>query len=175
MRITHVQIDEIMSSFERLKLDENSPSLPFNVKSLQHRFNAQIKPFLDAAQLDAEGLALMQKLLLINECQIHTDEENNFEFFVNIFGDTIGLFGLGTIGGNFKILRLCFTVPENDREAQTLNFVFHAFTKSFLPKADGVEFINLLKATSEVICGGVKFSLTQKDNLLTVTAVADAS
>ena len=171
MRITHEQIDEIMSSFETLELDENSPPLPLNVDELQQRFNAQINPLLDAAELDAEGLALMRKLLLVGEYQTFTDEASNFEFFVNIFGDTIGLFGLRSIGGNFKILRLCFTVPEDKREAQTLDFVFHAFTKIFLPEVNGEQFINALRSTPEVVRNGVKFSLTQKDNLLTVTAV----
>lgn len=160
-----------MSSFETLDLDENSPPLPLNVRKLQQSFNAQLEPFLEAAQLDAESLALMQKLLLINEYQLYTDEASGLEFFVNIFGDTIGLFGMGTISGNFKILRLCFTVPDNQREAQTLDFVFHAFTKIFLPEAAGDEFINALKSTPEVTRGGVKFSLSQKDNLLMVNAI----
>ena len=171
MRITHEQIDEIMSEFESLELDENSPPLPLNVDELQQRFNAQINPLLDAAELDAEGLALMRKLLLIGEYQTFTDEASGLEFFVNIFGDTIGLFGLKSIGGNFKILRLCFTVPENQREAKTLDFVFHAFTKIFMPKVDGEQFINALKSNPFVFVNDVKFSLTQEDNLLTVTAV----
>ena len=171
MRITHEQIDEIMSEFESLELDENSPSLPLNVDELQQQFNAQINPLLDAAELDAEGLALMRKLLLIGEYQTFTDEASRLEFFVNIFGDTIGLFGLKSIGGKFKILRLCFTVPENRREAQTLDFVFHAFTKIFLPDVNGEQFINALKSNPFVIVNDAKFSLTQKDNLLTVTAV----
>ena len=170
MRITHEQIDEIMQSFETLEFDEISAPLPFDVKSLQQKFNAQIEPLLDAAQLDAEGLALMQKLLLINEYQLHTNEESGLEFFVNIFGDTIGLFGLAELGGNFRILRLCFTVPENQREAQTLNFVIHAFTKIFLPDINGKEFIEMLKS-KPTVTRGVKLSLMQKDNLLVVSAI----
>ena len=171
MRITHEQIDEIISSFESLELDENSPSLPFDIKSLQENFNAQLEPFLAAAELDAQELALMQKLLLINEYQTFNDEASDFELFVNIFGDTIGLFGCGTSGANFKILRLCFTVPENQREAKTLDFVFHAFTKIFTPDIDGEELIKALKTNPSVAGGNVIFSLTQKNNLLVVTAV----
>ena len=171
MRITSEQIDAIVDSFETLDIDENTPPLPVNVESLQKLFNAQINPLLDAAQLDDESLALLQKLLLIDEYQINSADD--MYFFFNIFGDTIGLFGLGRTGENFKVLRLCFTVPENHREARTLDFVFHAFTKVFFSDINGEDLIKALKSNPFVIGGGAKFSLTQEGNLLTVTTRAD--
>ena len=175
MKITHEQIDEIINDFENCPVDENTPSLPFNVETLQENFNAQINPLLDKTfelgELDEETLQLLRQLLLIDEYQIYSADD--MEFFFNIFGDTIGLFGIKKPDENFKILRLCFTVPDNSREARTLDFVFYAFTKIFLPKGDSVEFINALKANPSVTRGGVNFSLVQKDNLLTVTALAE--
>lgn len=171
MRITSEQIDSIVNSFETLELDEIVQPLPFNVESLQTIFNAQLSPLLEAAQLDDEELDLMHKLLLIEEYQLHSND--GMYFFFHIFGDTIGLFGLGAEGDNFKIVRLCFTVPENKREAQTLNFVFHAFTKVFAPEFDDVTFINALRTNPEVTGNGMIFSMTQEGNLLTVTALAE--
>lgn len=173
MRITHEQIDEIVDAFAECQIDENSPTLKFNVESLQENFNAQINSILDAAasQLDEETLPLLQQLLLIDEYQIHSADE--MEFFFNIFGDTIGLFGIKKRDENFKILRLCFTVPDNSREAKTLDFVFWAFAKIFLPDVDSVEFIKALQSNKSVTRGGVIFSLTKNGNLNTVTAVAE--
>lgn len=171
MRITSEQIDAIVDAFQNFQIDENTPSLPVNVESLQERYNARINPLLDRAQLDEETLGLMQQLLLINEYQVNSAD--GLYFFFNIFGDTIGIFGLGEEGGNFKVLRLCFTVPENQRESQTLDFVFHAFTKVFLPESDDVEFITALRSNPEVNRNGFVFSMAQEGNLLTVTALAE--
>ena len=171
MRITPEQIDAIVDSFAELKLDELAPALPFNVESLQKNFNAQLNPLLEASKLEGDELAVMQKLLLIDEYQVNSDD--GLYFFFNIFGDTIGLFGLGAEGDNFKVMRLCFTVPENDREAQTLNFVFHAFTRIFAPEFDDVTFINALKTNPEVAGNGMTFSMTHEGNLITVTALAE--
>ena len=113
----------------------------------------------------------MQQLLLINEYQVNSAD--GLYFFFNIFGDTIGIFGVGKTGENFKVLRLCFTVPENQREAQTLNFVFHAFNKVFVPESDDVEFITALRSNPEVNRNGFVFSMVQEGNLLTVTALAE--
>lgn len=173
MRITQEQIDEIVDAFAECQIDENSPTLKFNVESLQENFNAQINSIFDAAasQLDEETLPLLQQLLLIDEYQIHSADD--MEFFFNIFGDTIGLFGIKKRDENFKILRLCFTVPDNSREAKTLDFVFWAFAKIFLPDVDSVEFIKALQSNKSVTRGGVIFSLTKNGNLNTVTAVAE--
>lgn len=171
MRITREQVDEITAAFERLNLADIPSTLPLNAETLQKRFNARINSFLEPAPLDEESLALMHKLLLIDEYKTFTDTGK--DFFFNLFGDTIGLFAYGYSGDNFKIVRLCFTVPDNQRESQTLNLVFDAFTKSFLPESDGEEFISALKTKPEVVRDGVKFSLTQNDNLLTVTAVGE--
>ena len=175
MRITHEQIDEIVDAFAECQIDENSPTLKFNVESLQENFNAQINPLLEKTfelgELDAESLALLKHLLLIDEYQIHSADD--MEFFFNIFGDTIGLFGIKKRDENFKILRLCFTVPDNSREAKTLDFVFWAFAKIFLPDVDSVEFIKALQSNKSVTRGGVIFSLTKNGNLNTVTAVAE--
>ena len=106
MRITHEQIDEIVDAFAECQIDENSPTLKFNVESLQENFNAQINPLLEKTfelgELDAESLALLKHLLLIDEYQIHSADD--MEFFFNIFGDTIGLFGIKKRDENFKIL-----------------------------------------------------------------------
>lgn len=171
MRITREQVDEITAAFERLNLADIPSTLPLNIETLQKRFNARINSFLEPAELDEESRALMRKLLLIDEYKTFTDTGK--DFFFNLFGDTIGLFAYGYSGDNFKIVRLCFTVPDNQRESQTLNLVFDAFTKSFLPESDGEEFISALKTKPEVVRDGVKFSLTQNDNLLTVTAVGE--
>lgn len=171
MRITPEQIDAIIDAFQALKLDKNTPTLPFNVESLQKLHNAQINPLLEKAKLEGEELALMQKLLLIDEYDINYAD--GLYFFFNIFGNTIGIFGLGAEGENFKIVRLCFTVPEDQREAQTLNFVFHAFTRVFSPETDDMTFINALKTNPEVTGNGMTFSMTQEGNLITVTALAE--
>ena len=171
MRITPEQIDAIVDAFQTLNIDENTPPLPVNVESLQKIYNAQINPLLEKAPLDDEELALMQKLLLIDEYQINSAD--GMYFFFNIFGDTIGIFGIGKTDENFKVLRLCFTVPENQRESQTLNFVFHAFNKVCVPESDDVEFITALKENPSVTRNGVTFSMTQEGNLLTVTALAE--
>ena len=171
MRITREQVDEITVAFERLNLADIPSTLPLNIETLKEKFNARINSFLEPAPLDEESRALMHKLLLIDDYKTFTDTGK--DFFFNLFGDTIGLFAYGFSGDNFKIVRLCFTVPDNQRESQTLNLVFDAFMKSFLPEADGEEFISALKTNPEVVRDGVKFSLTQNDNLLTVTAVGE--
>ena len=173
MQITNGQLDEIFSKLmgNPAVAPENFSTLRFNAESLKENFNAKLLPLLDE-NLTGDELAEQKRLLLIDDYKFFSDGE--LDLFVNKFGDSAGLFGVGVTSGNFKILSLCYTVPTNRHEQQLINFVFTAFAKTFLPAlVDPNELLDALKENYSCAAGGVNFSLVQSGNLNLLHAVAE--
>ena len=142
---------------------KGSKTLNTNIDSLQKNFNAQIESMLKQTNLSAEELSTLQKFFLIKEYK--TFSESGLKLFLNTFGNTITILGIGEENSNFKILSFCFTVPENSREENALDLVFTAFARVLLPDADLKDLLTEVKAKSSCVRNGIKFSLSQDGNL----------
>ena len=142
---------------------KGSKTLNTNIDSLQKNFNAQIESMLKQTNLSAEELSTLQKFFLIKEYK--TFSESGLKLFLNTFGNTITILGIGEENSNFKILSFCFTVPENSREENALDLVFTAFARVLLPDADLKDLLTEVKAKSSCVRNGIRFSLSQEGNL----------
>ena len=120
---------------------------------------------------DEDDRPFWRKLLSLDEYELFADEET--ALFVKIFGDNVGLFGMGATGGNFKILSLCFLETKRRRETQALNFVFGALSKVFLPKVDPDEVFGVLKANYFFTAGELLFTLVPSGELNMFNIVVD--
>ena len=169
-KIADEYIDEIIGKLANNPAVEQTAVLPFDAASLQREFNAQLEIVLKR-EFVADELLFWKSLLSLDECKIFADDET--ALFVKIFGNVVGLFGFGEAGGNFKILSLCFTKPEKRREVQTLNFVFEAFTKVFLPKVDTSEIVAVLKENHFFNASGITFEFVRINELNMMNVFAE--
>ena len=111
MKITSEQIDKIMAYIEQhpAASSENIAPLNVDIAQFQKSFNAAITPYIEKAQLDGELREIMEKLFLIDEYQ--TFDVNDGKFFFNIFGDSVGIFGVTNHEDQFKILLCIYNTP----------------------------------------------------------------
>lgn len=173
MRISDEQIDIILSALENNSdAAEEARSLPLAAEKLRREFNAQLEPLLKRSLGDnAELLAIMAKLFLMNDVKILPAEKA--DLFVNIFGDSVAIFGVTPHGGgDFKLLTCAYTVPQDKRETLTVNLVLSSFIKVLAPSVD-VQALTQTSPTASFVKDGVKFSATSHENLIMLTAVAE--
>ena len=152
MNISTEFADEIINRLANNSAVDKEASLPFDAASLTETFNAQLKR--------ADDKKSIQPQMFIDDAQIFTDAEN--VLFVKIFNDAAGLFGIGTAGGNFKILSLCRIV---DATRTNSDLLFVAFVKTFLPNVPIDEFTALLSANKIVTAAGIIFVQHKLDGL----------
>ncbi|MBR1807675.1 MAG: hypothetical protein IJ774_14990 [Selenomonadaceae bacterium] len=171
-KIAEEYVNEIIDKLSHNPAVDKSATIPFNADSLQKDFTAQLESLLERDAEEGER-PIWRELFLRDEYKIFADDET--ALFVKIFGDGVGIFGLGAANDNFKILSLCFTEPERSREARTLDFVFGAFTKTFFPKVAPDEVRDVLKANYFFTAGDLLFTLIQSGKLNMLNVVAERS
>ena len=173
MKITSEQIDKIMAYIEQhpAASSENIATLNVDIAQFQESFNAAITPYIEKAQLDGELREIMEKLFLIDEYQ--TFDVHDGKFFFNIFGDSVGIFGVTNHDDRFKILLCIYNTPEDKNNLTLSSLVLASFTEVLLPEEIDVErFLRELSASGTKTQGGVKFSIAADGNLNTLSATA---
>lgn len=176
MRITSEQIDKIMAYIEQHPAlsPENTATFDVDIAQFQESFNAAITPYIEKAQLDGELREVMEKLFLIDEYQ--TFDVHDGKFFFNIFGDSVGIFGVTNHEDQFKILLCIYNTPEDKNNLTLSSLVLASFTKVLLPNEIDVEkFLRELSTSGTKIQGGVKFSIAADGKLIFVTATEEAT
>lgn len=165
---TQAQLDKIFLNVGQV---ESSTTFNLNAETLKEKFNGIITPILKDAT-GSDDVSAMAHLFLIKDYKVFEGADGNT--FANIFGDyRVALVGAGATDGNFKSLTLCYTTPENSDEAIFTIWLLTAFVKSIAPEVNPQTLMNDLTAensSGSVVAGGVKFSITEDDNLNVLTA-----
>ena len=162
---------------DRIFLDvesaENAATLDLNVETLKGKFNGLVKPILQEA-MGTEDVSAMEYLFLIKDYKIFSKPDG--DIFANIFGDyRVALVGKCAADGNFKILSLYYTTPEEKDESIFTIWLLTAFVKSLSPDVDVEALMNELTAENSsgtAIKGDVKFSISADGNLNVLSATA---
>ena len=162
---------------DRIFLDvesaENAATLDLNVETLKEKFNGLVKPILQEA-MGTEDVSAMEYLFLIKDYKIFSKPDG--DIFANIFGDyRVALVGKCAADGNFKILSLYYTTPEEKDESIFTIWLLTAFVKSLSPDVDVEALMNELTAENSsgtAIKGDVKFSISADGNLNVLSATA---
>ena len=162
---------------DRIFLDvesaENAATLDLNVETLKGKFNGLVKPILQEA-MGTEDVSAMEYLFLIKDYKIFSKPDG--DLFANIFGDyRVALVGKCAADGNFKILSLYYTTPEEKDESIFTIWLLTAFVKSLSPDVDVEALMNELTAENSsgtAIKGDVKFSISADGNLNVLSATA---
>ena len=162
---------------DRIFLDvesaENAATLDLNVETLKGKFNGLVKPILQEA-MGTEDVSAMEYLFLIKDYKIFSKPDG--DLFANIFGDyRVALVGKCAADGNFKILSLYYTTPEEKDESIFTIWLLTAFVKSLAPDVDVEALMNELTAENSsgtAIKGDVKFSISADGNLNVLSATA---
>ena len=169
--ITSEQIDKI---FERIDKNlavnvENTLTLGLTADIVRNDFNVAIRPFLDKSELEADVRDVMEKLFLIREWKVF--EAEGGKLFMNLFGDSVAIFGVTARGDNrFKLLTCVYVAPKTQNENTLASLVLASFVKVLLPTVDVEKFLRGL--SGGVTLDGIKFSLAADGGLIFVTAVA---
>jgi len=166
------QVDRIFIDIEAA---ENISTLNFNVATLKNNFNAIMTPILQQT-MGTDDVSAMEHLFLINDKDSKTFSKPNGDIFANIFGDyRVALVGACNPNGNFKILSLYYTTPEEKDESIFTIWLLTAFVKSFSPEIDVQALMNDLTAensSGSTVKGNIKFSIAEDGNLNVLTATA---
>ena len=166
------QVDRIFIDIEAA---ESNSTLNLNVATLKDNFNAIITKILQQT-METNDVSAMEHLFLINDKDSKTFNKPDGDIFANIFGDyRVALVGAGVPNGNFKILKLYYTTPEEKDESIFTIWLLTAFVKSFSPEIDVQALMNELTAENSsgtVIKDKIKFSIAADGNLNVLTATA---
>jgi len=166
------QVDRIFIDIEAA---ESNSTLNLNVATLKDNFNAIITKILQQT-METNDVSAMEHLFLINDKDSKTFNKPDGDIFANIFGDyRVALVGAGVPNGNFKILKLYYTTPEEKDESIFTIWLLTAFVKSFSPEIDVQALMNDLTAensSGSTVKGNIKFSIAEDGNLNVLTATA---
>ncbi len=167
--------DQLDRIFVDIESAENTSTLNLNVETLKEKFNGLITPILQET-MQTNDVSAMEHLFLINDKDSKTFSKPNGDIFANIFGDyRVALVGATNSNGNFKILSLYYTSPEEKDESLFTVWLLTAFVKSISPDVDPQTLMNELTAensSSSTVKGNVKFSIASEGNLNVLTATA---
>lgn len=166
------QVDRIFIDIEAA---ESNSTLNLNVATLKDNFNAIITKILQQT-METNDVSAMEHLFLINDKDSKTFNKPDGDIFANIFGDyRVALVGACNPNGNFKILSLYYTTPEEKDESIFTIWLLTAFVKSFSPEIDVQALMNDLTAensSGSTVKGNIKFSIAEDGNLNVLTATA---
>mgnify|MGYP007102018482 CR=1 FL=1 len=166
------QVDRIFIDIESA---ENTSTLNLNAETLKEKFNGLVTPILQET-MGTDDVSAMEHLFLINDKDSKIFSKPGGDTFANIFGDyRVALVGASEQNGNFKILSLYYTTPEEKDESIFTIWLLTAFVKSISPEVDVQALMNELTAENSsgtVIKDGVKFSIAADGNLNVLTATA---
>lgn len=165
------QLDRIFIDVESA---QSNSTLNLNVETLKTNFNGLITPILQET-MQTNDVSAMAHLFLIKDYKIFSKPDG--DTFANIFGDyRVALVGLTEPNnGNFKILSLYYTTPEERDESLFTVWFITAFVKSISPEIDPQSLMNELTAENSpgsTVKSGVKFSISSESNLNVLTATA---
>lgn len=169
---TRDQMDRI---FIDLESSENTSTLNLNFETLKEKFNGLVTPILQET-MGSDDVSAMAHLFLIKEYKIFNKPDG--DTFANIFGGyRVALVGASEPnGGNFRILRLYYTTPEEKDDSIFTIWLLTAFVKSISPEVDVQALMNELTAEGAsgiAIKGDVKFSIAADGNLNVLTATKE--
>ena len=166
------QVDRIFIDVES---NENISTLNLDVATLKNNFNAIMTPILQQT-MQTDDVSAMEHLFLINDKDSKLFSKPDGDIFANIFGDyRVALVGAGIPNGNFKILSLYYTTPEEKDESIFTIWLLTAFVGSISPNVDVQALMNDLTAENSsgtVIKDKIKFSIAEDGNLNVLTATA---
>lgn len=166
------QVDRIFIDIEAA---ENTSTLNLNVATLKENFNRIVTSILQQT-MGTDDVSAMEHLFLINDKDSKIFNKPDGDTFANIFGDyRVALVGTSVPNGNFKILNLYYTTPEEKDESIFTIWLLTAFVKSFSPEIDVQALMNELTAensTGTAFKAGIKFSIASDGNLNILTATA---
>ena len=163
---TRTQFDKIFQDAEQVQAES---SLNLNAADFKEKFNGLIKSIIAESMNPADASA-MEHLFRIENYKVIG------KTLSTMFGDYRALIvGLNAEDGNFKVLSLCYTTPEDPAESLFTIWLLTAFVKSISPETDFKTLMNDLTAensSGSVVTGDVKFSVKTEGNLNTLTAIA---
>ena len=167
------QLDRIFIDVESA---QSTSTLNLNVATLKEKFNGLITPILQET-MQTNDVSAMEHLFLINNKDSKVFSKPDGDTFANIFGDyRVALVGLTEPnGGNFKIISLYYTTPEERDESLFTVWLLTAFVKSISPDVDPQALMNELTAensSGSTVKAGIKFSIASEGNLNVLTATA---
>ena len=166
--------DQLDRIFIEVESAQSTSTLNLNVETLKTNFNGLITPILQET-MGTNDVSAMAHLFLIKDYKIFSKPDG--ATFANIFGDyRVALVGLTEPNaGNFKIISLYYTTPEERDESLFTVWFITAFVKSFSPEIDPQALMNELTAensSGSTVKGGVKFSIAAEGNLNVLIATA---
>ena len=166
--------DQLNKIFIDVESNQTNSTLNLNISTLKTNFNGIITPILQET-MQINDVSAMAHLFLINDYKIFS--KPNGDTFANIFGDyRVALVGLTEPNnGNFKVLSLYYTTPEEKDESLFTIWFITAFVKSFSPEIDPQALMNELTAENSpasTVKSGIKFSISSESNLNVLTATA---
>ena len=172
---TQAQVEKLMSYVDQhpAASPENTAALPVTAAQFKTNFNAEIKPVLDQAQFNsADDRAVMEKLFLIQDFQV--SEGSGGKFYLNVFGDSVAIFGVtGNDSNRFKLAACSYTKPENQGDETLSSLVLLAFTKVIAPDENPQELLKALAAeeSGTLTRNDVKFTAARDGDLVLLSAV----
>lgn len=175
---TQAQVDKMMASVDQNPAASPESKLTLRMTPSQFRtnFNNELKPVLEKTQFDNdEERTIMEKLFLIEDFQVY--EEGGGNFYLNVFGNSVAIFGVtGNDNPSFKLVTCAYTNPETQGESTLASVILLSFVKVIAPEENPQVLLNALAAeqSGTLIRNGVKFSATKDDNLILVSAVKAA-
>ena len=159
------QLDKMFLDVEQV---QTNATLALNVETFKEKFNGLITPILKEA-MGTDDVSAMEHLFLIKNYKIIGNT------FANMFGDyRVSVVGTCAADGNFKVLSLYYTTPEEKDESIFTIWLMTAFVKSIAPEVNPQTLMNELTAensSGSVVKSNLKFSIAEDGNLnvLTVT------
>ena len=169
---TREQVDKIFVDVEENFYRPDDLTLNLNVETLKEKFNGIVTPILQET-MGTNDVSAMEHLFLIKDYKVFSKPSG--DTFANIFGDyRVALVGVSEPnGGNFKMLSLYYTTPEEKDDAIFTIWLMTAFVKSIAPEVNVQDLMNELTAENSsdtVIKGNLKFSIAADGNLNVLTA-----
>ena len=161
---TRTQLDNIFLNSEQNK---TSATFDLNAETFQKNFNEIMIPILKEA-MQTDDVSAVEHLFLIKDYKVID------KTFANMFGDyRVMIVANCADDGNFKVLNLYYTTPEEKDESLFTILLLSAFVNSISPDVDPKTLMYELTAENSpefVIKDGIKFTLTADGNLNCLTA-----
>ena len=157
------QLDKMFLDVEQVQTES---TLVLNVESFKEKFNGLITPILKEA-MATNDVSAMEHLFLIKDYKVIGN------IFANIFGDyRVAVIGNCAADGNFKVLSLYYTTPEEKDESIFTIWLMTAFVKSLAPEVNPQTLMSELTAensSGSVVKDNLKFSIAEDGNLNVLT------
>lgn len=153
----------------------NKSTLTIDAEQFKKSFNAEMNPVIAQTKFNNdEEREVMEKIFLIDEFQVFEEEDD--KFYLNIFGNSVSVFGVtGNDAPNFKLLACAYIAPENKGEMAISSLVLVSFVKVLVPDANPETFLRELSdnQSGNTVRNGIKFSAKRDGDLIMLSAVKE--